>query len=270
MKKPKSGVWLDGILGGALWACACAAMAWTLDGASLGVGMAQQRWHEHTGTLPVTESGQGPVLMWSLQGQAGTVAGATLRWQLSGQGQQWGSDYTGFKQYPDGSIQPWQQTNDWRSAQLMAQMDAAWPIRAGWQWVLTGAVQAQQQWRDLHQYREHMRQQNALWGVGLHWQATPQWRWQVQALEPLSGASSARLSAPSLGFDADITARPSFQTLELAWQPEVDPNKPRSEWVLRWQQRRTQWGASTQVNGHVFPGAHQQQRVLMLGWGMHW
>lgn len=271
MKKPKSGVWLDGILGGALWACACAAMAWSLDGASLGVGLTQQRWHEHTGTLPVTESGQGPVLMWSLQGQAGTVAGATLRWQLSGQGQQWGSDYTGFKQYPDGSTQPWQQTNDWRSAQLMAQMDAAWPIRPGWQLELSGAVQAQQQWRDLHQYREHMRQQNALWGVGLHWQATPQWRWRVQALEPLSGASSARLSAPSLGFDADIQARTAIRSLELAWQPEATlPTPGRSEWVLRWQALRTQWGASPEVNGHVFPGAKQQQHAFTLRWAQRW
>jgi hypothetical protein len=106
--------------------------------------------------------------------------------------------------------------------------------------------------------------------VRLQWQATPQWRWRVQVLEPLSGASSARLSAPSLGFYADITARPSFRTLELTWQPEADPTKRRSEWVLRWQERRTHWGASTEVNGHVFPGAQQQQRALTLGWGMRW
>ena len=280
MNRPASGAH-GGKLVGALswvvlgWAAACGAMAWTLDGASLGVGMAQQRWHEHTGTgtgnLPVSESGQGPVLAWGLQGHAGTLAGAAVRWHLSGLGQQWASDYTGFKQYPDGSTQPWQQSNDWRSAQAMAQLEAAWPIQTGWQLLLSGAVQAQTQRRDLRQYREHMRQHNALAGVGLQWQAAPQWRWRVQALQPLGGASGARLSAPSLGFDADIQARTSMQSLELAWQPEATaPTPGRSEWVLRWQALRTQWGASTQVNGYVFPGAQQQQRTFTLGWVQRW
>ena len=150
----------------------------------------------------------------------------------------------------------------------MARLDAVWPVHSRAQLVLTGALDTQRQSRNLRQYTEQMTRNTALGGLGGRWQASERWGAELEALQSVSG--SGRLSAPALAFADRLSVRQSLRAVQAYWRVSDEGAARPGQWVLRWEQRRTAWGASDEVNGLVFPGAQDRQTTWSLQWQQRW
>lgn len=234
---------------------------WSASYISLGSGVKHRQWTENTILLPVTESGVAPLVSLGLQGTLPAPSIGHIEWQLEGQWSQAVMAYEGYVQYPDSSIAPRVQSNNWQSKGASVRLDWMWPVNPVLHFIATGIWIHQENIRDLGQYQEMFRHKNQLWGGGLRWQITDTTGLQIGYYRDQSG--SIHLDAPRLGFSSQLIGSYAVGYEIQGWW-RLRPSGDR--WLLRWERRHIHLGGSDSASGYFFPGGREQLNGISFIW----